>query len=79
MKQLKVGDYVNRAYYPNSRGRIISIKGNIVKVKQKSGMTFETYLHELHRTYGLPKGTFGRHRDNIKQEDDKDGFRKSTS
>ncbi len=79
MKSLKVGDYVNRAYYPNNRGRIISIKGNIVKVIQKSDMTFEAYLHELHRVYELPKGTFGRHRHNIKQEEDKNGNGKISS
>ena len=79
MKPLKVGDYVNRVYYSNSRGRIISINGNKVKVRQKNGMTFETYLHKLYRAYELPKGTFKRHRNSIKQEDDKNGVRKVTS
>lgn len=46
---LKIGDYVYRKYYPNSRGKIIEIVDNIAKVKQKSEITFQAYINELEK------------------------------
>lgn len=67
-KMLKVGDYVYKKYYPDTRGKLVMIVDYKGFVKKKNGERYETRIQELRKVSRLSMNTFARYKDSIDED-----------